>query len=188
MLAWYFSTADKKLQHGDGREIAKGRTHKVEGKLALCSHGLHASVRPIDALQYAPGPILWRVKLGGEILKGEDKLCASARTYLWGFDATAMLREFARKCALDVIHLWNAPEVVKTYLTTGDESLRAAARDAAWAAARAAAWDAAWAAAWDAAWAAARAAARAAAWDAAWDAARDAQNRRLLAMIRKAKP
>lgn len=152
MKAWYFSTEDLKLRHGDGRLIKVGATHKVDCEPALCEYGLHASKRPIDALQYAPGPIIWRVELGGKIVKGDDKLCATSRKYLWGFDTTTMLREFARKCALDVIHLWDAPEVVKTYLTTGDESL--------WAAARAAAWDAAW----------------------------DAQNRRLLAMIRKAKP
>ena len=157
MKAWYFSTEDRKLRHGDGRVIKAGVTHKVDCEPRLCEAGLHASVRPIDALEYAPGPILWRVELGGEIDKGYDKLCATERTYLWGFDATAMLREFARKCALDVIHLWNAPEVVKTYLTTGDESLRGAAGDAAraaeWASARDAARYAAWAAAGDAAWA-----------------------------------
>ena len=52
--------------------------------------------------------------------------------------------------------------MVLEYLRTGDESLRAAARAAAWDAARAAAWDAAGAAAGAAAWAAAGAAA----WDA----------------------
>src|SRR5690606_19611648 len=123
------------------------------------------------ALGYAPGPILWRVELGGTIVTGDDKVCATERTYLWGVDASECLREFARKCALDVIHLWDAPELVVRYLKTGDESIRAAARpaawDAAWAAARAAAWDAA-------AWAAARATARAAAWDAAKEAARAA--------------
>ena len=61
------------------------------------------------------------------------------------------IRRFACQCALDVIHLWNAPPIVKRYLKTGNEKLRAAAGDAAWAAAGAAAW------------AAARAAARAAA-------------------------
>ena len=53
------------------------------------------------------------------------------------------IRRFACDCALDVIHLWDAPPIVKKYLETGDEKIRAAARDAAW--------DAAWAAAGDAA-------------------------------------
>jgi hypothetical protein len=67
-----------------------------------------------------------------------------------------MLRYFARTQAMSVAHLWDAPDVVAEFLMTGDESIRAAARDAARAAARAAAW----AAARDAA----RDAARAAAW------------------------
>ena len=57
------------------------------------------------------------------------------------------IRRFACQCALDVIHLWNAPPIVKRYLKTGNEKLRAAAGDAAWAAAGAAAWAAARAAA-----------------------------------------
>ncbi len=83
--------------------------------------------------------------------------------------------EFARKCALSVIHLWNAPNVVKRFLETGDKSLLEASVDASWAAVRTVdaeqIADAAWAALWaadaariaDASWAAARAATAAAA-------------------------
>lgn len=63
--------------------------------------------------------------------------------------------EDATRAALDVVHLWDAPDVVVKYLRTGDEQIR----DAAWDAARNAAWDAARA------------------------AARDKQNRRLVAML-----
>ena len=62
-----------------------------------------------------------------------------------------------------MIHLWDAPPVVREYLETGDETKRAAA----WAAAGAAAWDAA----------------GAAAWEAAWDAAGRWQTKRLLAYL-----
>lgn len=80
------------------------------------------------------------------------------------------VRQFARWCALSVIHLWDAPQVVEDYLTSGDERLRAAA---AWAADRAAA-----------AWAADRtAAARDAARAAARDAADDAQKAKLLEIM-----
>jgi hypothetical protein len=54
----------------------------------------------------------------------------------------ATLREFARWCALQVIDLWEAPDVVRQWLATGDESIRSAARSAAMFAASAAAWDA----------------------------------------------
>jgi len=76
-------------------------------------------------------------------------------------------RYFARWCALQVIHLWNCPDVVKQYLETGDEGLRDAARSAALDAAHTTAYTPAHIAASDAA----RSAARSAAWDAAWYAA-----------------
>ena len=84
--------------------------------------------------------------------------------------------EFARWCALQVIHLWDAPEVVKEFLETGDESKRAAAKTAARDSARDAARAAAKTAARDSARDTDRVAARAAwaDWDAARVAARDA--------------
>jgi hypothetical protein len=197
--AWYFGTEDRRLAHGDGRRIVTGRTHKIKGTPILCEHGLHGSNRLIDALKYSAGPIIWRVDMGGTMVHGNDKMVATERTYLWGIDGSTLLRVFARRCALDVVHLWAAPEVVVQYLKTGDESIRdaaeaaaeaaaraaarAAAEAAARAAARAAAEAAARAAAWAAAEAAARAAARAAAWVAARDAALAAQNRRLTQMV-----
>jgi hypothetical protein len=43
-----------------------------------------------------------------------------------------LLKKFARRVALDVIHLWpDAPPVVVEYLKTGDESLRESAESAA---------------------------------------------------------
>jgi hypothetical protein len=191
---WHFARADRKLGYEDGRLIKVGAIHKVDVTPKCCNAGLHGSIRAIDALAYASGPIISRVRISGMIDKQSDKLCGQSREYLAVSDATEELRSFARWCALQVIHLWNVPEIVRQYLETGDESIRDAAWSATWAAvgdavgdaaraaARAAAGAAAWAAARDAAraaagtaaWDAARAAARAAAWDAAWAAARDA--------------
>ena len=183
--AWHFLADDCRFGYDDGNIAAPGYVYSVEGPIKLCEWGLHASERAIDALQYATGNMIGRVVLSGKIIRGNDKLVATHREYLWIADAEETLRSFARWAALQVIHLWNAPDVVRRYLESGDESLRDAVR----AAARDAAWDAARAAAWDAAWAAARGAARGAAWAAAWDpawdpargaawaaAARDAQN------------
>lgn len=192
MLAWHF--VGKTLR--DGRPVpADGVTLKHDGELKMCAEGLHASRRLIDALRYAPGSTICRVRLGGTIIEDDDKAVATERTILWRVDGEEILRRFARKCALDVIHMWDAPEIVVRYFKTGDETIRAAAGNAAWAAAgnaaRAAARDAAWAAARNAAWAAARDAARAAAGNAAgaaaWDAARDHQNRRLTSMVMAAR-
>ena len=174
-----------------------------EGPVVICKTGLHASLHPFDALQYAPGATLCMVECEDIVTKQPDKFVCRRRRIVKRIDATELLWKASRQYALSVIHLWNAPEVVREYLETGDESKRAAARaavlDAAWAAALDAAWDAAraaawaaaraaagaaawdapgaaaWDAAWAAAWDAAWDAARAAAWDAAWDAARAAQ-------------
>ena len=173
----------------DGRPVPPvGEWLVHDGPMVMCESGLHASRHPFDALTYAPGPILCLVDCDEIEAEENDKLVCRRRRIVARFDATTMLRTFARRCALDVIHLWKAPQVVRDYLTTGDESLRAAAlaaedearaaEDEAWAAgadtrnaARGAAWDAARGAAWDAAW------------GAAWDAARDAQRTRFAGMV-----
>jgi len=178
MKAWYFSTIERKLRYGDDRDIAIGATHTVEGDPVPCEHGLHGSVKILDALQYAPGPVVWEVELGGKMVEHEDhdKWAATERIYLsGGIDITDTLRAFARRCALDVAELWAMPTIVRQYLETGEKSIRDAAnrdaadRAAAWAAAnRDAVRDSVRDSAWDAAWTAAnRDAARAAAWAAA---------------------
>ncbi len=181
LLGWHFASTNETLRYGDGRKIIVGETHEVEPPIMLCKHGLHASVRVIDALGYAPGPILYRVELSGEIITSDDKAVATHRKYLARIDATKTLDQFTRACALSVAYLWEPPDVVMQFLL-GDESAKAAAwdaaKDAAKAAVRDAARDAAWAAAKaaakDAVWAAAKAAAINAAWAAAWAAAWDA--------------
>jgi hypothetical protein len=184
MIVGYHFTGEKLR---DGRAIpAIGEWLEHDGPVKPCDSGLHASVDPFDALQFAPGNLLHRVELEGDLNSHGnpvDKWVGRRRKITASIDAEKLLREFARWCALQVVHLWECPPVVRQYLDTGDESLRAAAcaaaSAAAWDAARAAAWadarDAAWAAAWGDAWddardaasAAACAAARAAAWDAA---------------------
>ena len=133
MKAYYFSTIGKTLRYGDGRVIEEGITHSVEGTPVLCEHGLHASKRAIDALHYAPGSYLWIVELSGEIVEGDDKVVATERTYIKGFDATNILREFSRKVALINI------EKIKPYCFVEDfdiiiRYLETAAGSAAWSA------------------------------------------------------
>jgi hypothetical protein len=187
-IAWSDDQGTPRLRYDDNREIRVGETLTVETTkydLMLCEYGLHACPRLWDCLDYAQGTVICKVTLGDTIIApaNENKVVSNARTVIamtTAAEGERILREFARWCALQVIHLWDAPDVVRRYLETGDESLRDAARAAAWDAAGAAAWDAAGAAAGAAAWDAARAAARAAAWAAAraaaraaaWDAAR----------------
>lgn len=188
ILAWHF--VNRTLR--DGRPVpADGVELRHDGPVEICASGLHASVRAIDALRYAPGATACRVVMRDVVATDTDKLVARSRTILWRVDATDVLREFARGCALDVLHMWATPETpgidtVVEYLLTGDESLQdtvravawgawTAARDA-WAARNAAgsaAW-ATWAVARDAVWAAQDAWDARDEWDTAWAVARDA--------------
>ncbi len=128
------------------------------------------------------------------ILRGElrphgdpiDKYVGRERKVLATINAEDLLRQFARECALSVIHLWNPPQVVVEYLKTGNKELRDAAWDAARDVARAAARDVARDAARDAAWDAARAAAWAVTWADAWGGARDAQRVLFVKMVNEA--
>ena len=169
MRAYYFSESNKKLRYGDDRQIRKGRTHKVKGEPVMCEHGLHASKRALDALGYAPGSYLWVVEMAGKIVEGDDKIVATERAYIDGFEASDLLREFARKQALiniEKIYKYCSKkdyDLIVKYLETGDPNIQ----DAAESAARSAAWSAAESAARSAAWSAARSAARSAAWSAA---------------------
>jgi len=185
MLAWHFLPDDGRLQFGRRSKVNVGQTLRRDpNKLKLCVYGLHASVKPLDAIMYAPGSIICRVKLGGRIIEGTDKCVASRRTVLWMADASRELRLFGCWCVRNVeladgLKVWDlltdersktAVEVAERYvdgLATGKELIvaRAAALVAAWHAARAAR---------DAAWIAARVASMNAAEvarDAAWIAA-----------------
>ena len=203
MFAWHFLSDDKRLGYGDGRLVEVGQTLKCDGDPELCSNGMHGSVRLIDALIYASGPIVCRVEIDGDVIEGEDKLCGRRRTVLWMLDATRILHEFACRCAEDALALVEQPDERSV---AGIKAKRAWLRgeitdkklDSAWVAA----WDAASAAAWDAArdaaaWAVAWAAARNAAWaarSAVWNASRSAaqddarakQNERLTEMVMEA--
>ena len=128
----------------DGQPIPADEVWLVqEGKIIPCRVGLHASEHPFDALIYAPGNILCRVELEGDLVShGDpiDKWVGRRRRILARIDATAMLRRFAADQALNVAHLWNMPPIVREYLTTLDETKRAASEAASAAASRAASW------------------------------------------------
>ena len=169
ILAYHFTD---RWQLRDGQPLVVGSEYVFDGDPVMCARGYHASRHVFDALKYAPGSILSRVECREITDECDDKLVCRRRRVIATIDATKIAQKFARMCALDVIHLWDAPDVVVRYLKTGDEALRDAARIAAWAAASAIARDVAWDtrdAAMSAAMSAARSAANAAAWDVAWD-------------------
>jgi len=185
MKAWYFADNNRKLRYGDNRPIVIGETHTVDCNPILCKQGLHGSVSIMDALSYAPGPVLYLVDINGDIDVGEDKICGSSRTYLMGFDASDMLFEAARMFALvnieNIKPYTNKYDLIVEYLKTGNSDLRSAAESAA----RSAAISAAWSAAESAAWSTAESTAWSAAESAARSAARSAQNKIMVDLVYK---
>ena len=183
LLAWHFT---KGFKLRDGQDLVAGRTYKVEGPLRLCEHGLHASIRAIDALEYAPDTVVSRVECSGDIVHGEDKLVCSQRKVLWCRDVSKELRLCACDCAETALMIaevtdercWNAIDVSRGYavgIATAEQL--AAAQYAAWSAAYVAQsvmWDTAQSAAWYATYAAQSAASYAT--DAAWFATYVAQS------------
>ena len=168
--------------------------------LELCRHGYHASTDILDAMKYAPGPILRRVRCSGKIIEQNDKLVCRRRTEIWRYDCTRVLRLWACWCTRRTLQRerdagrepdprsWVAVDVAERYAhgkATDDELSAAysAAWDAAYSAARDAAEYAAWNAAYSAAYSAAKYTARDAAKYAARDAERDIQRTQLLKMI-----
>ena len=133
ILAWHFVGATLR----DGRPVPKdGEKLKFDGTPIMCERGLHASRHPFDALRYAPGSVLCRVRCGGTIIEAEDKLVCTERTILARADATEALRYFARRQALSVIDSYpgEPADAVLDWLM-GDDSARSAAESAAWSAA-----------------------------------------------------
>ena len=186
---WHFIQRDCRLGHDDSRQVVAGETLTHDGELEMCKSGLHASTNIMDALCYAPGPVICCVELRGRVVEGDDKAVASERYCRWMLTADQseqVLMHFARWCALRVVHLWDAPRVVIDYLLTGDESIREAAWKATWAATGAAARVAARVATWAATEEAAREAAREAAGEAAGVAARKAARKTAGVAARKA--
>ena len=111
-----------------------------------------------------------------EILK-DERIPESDRIWLFSKAAPKnKCREFACWCALQVIDKWDAPDVVREYLETGDEEIRSAAWSVAWDAVKrsAARSPELYAVKRSAAWAAAK---NSAAWNAAWFAAQSASDR-----------
>ena len=152
-LAWHFlRLVDGVSVLRDGKTPAPpvGEWLEVAPPLSICNHGLHASWRAIDALDFVDwdNAAACLVEVDGIGEEHAEKLVCSRRRIVSWVPCDDLLRLFAREAALSVAQHWTMPAVVREYLETGNEAIRAAAGAAAGAAARAAAWAAAGAAAW----------------------------------------
>jgi len=101
ITAYHFLVLGGRMRHP-----VNGHTHVTKGlslhedEIQLCVRGLHASIEPIDALQYAPGPCLTLVECSGKIVKDIDKIVCTDRKVIAGpVDVTDIIVRFAAWCA-----------------------------------------------------------------------------------------
>jgi hypothetical protein len=176
--AWHFLPENGRTRYSD-EDVEVGETLTYDWTVELCASGLHASVDILDALTYAPGPVLCRVEVGGNVVRGDDKLAGTTRTCLSKRDVSRELRLFAVLCARRALARAGVRDRrSRRALVAAIRHLRGVATDVELSAAWAASWDAARDAARDAA-----VAARAAASAAARDAERDWQRATLLRLV-----
>ena len=79
MKAWHFLREDGCLNYPPHTKVKVGKTYTTKGELEMCANGMHASKRLIDALLYAPGPIVCRVALIPPMLHDTDKSVGRSR-------------------------------------------------------------------------------------------------------------
>lgn len=102
--AWHWLRNDRRLGYGDGREVIDGETLSISPEIppVCCEYGMHGSVKIVDALKYAPGSILCRVEISGDINGQPDKIVGRSRKVLWSITAKQgleLLVAFANECA-----------------------------------------------------------------------------------------
>lgn len=109
MYGFHFLRNDCRLRYRDGRKVVVGDTLEMQpaltlhGKLdypVLCQAGMHASKRFIDALKFAPGDVLTRVRLAGNIKHDTDKSVARRRTCLVMLKSKKVLRRLYHRMML----------------------------------------------------------------------------------------
>jgi hypothetical protein len=134
---WHWLCEDKRLRYGSREVVEVGKTITYDGPLSLCNSGLHASEKAIDAVVYAPGPIICRVTLGDVVVEGgantlHEFACRCAEAEL----KTAKVED--RRCweAIETKRKWLKGEATDEQLAAARDAASAAARDAASAAAR----------------------------------------------------
>lgn len=113
--------------------FAKAKLHQLEVYTASLEYSLNTSrlngsTNALDAMFFSRrgDTLLFYLRLSGIVVQEEWRLNeahATECTVIAGGDVSHIARKFAKRCALDVIHLWHAPKVVINYLKSDSEGL-----------------------------------------------------------------
>ena len=133
---WHFLLEDGRLRYGDNRFVKVGDrlqyktfgdNYKTFGDNdkgpILCEIGMHASIRLVDALEYAPGPLLCRVTIEKDISSDRTKIVGRYRTALSKRSFVKGLKKFIIDCYWRLATSGpkrKIAKVVETFLTTGE--------------------------------------------------------------------
>lgn len=90
VLAWRFLPMNRRL--AIDQAVVKA------GDIYSGTEGIDACERAIDAIDYAPGPMLCRVRVSGDITRNRRKVVGRLFDVLWIADARWELRAFALWC------------------------------------------------------------------------------------------
>lgn len=91
IMAWHFARRSLQMRHDDPRLITVGAsfsTPSPDRTVHPHCYGYHGSVALIDALAYAPGPMLSRVEIWGDLVLHERVCAGRNRTHHQVIDAT----------------------------------------------------------------------------------------------------
>ena len=108
ILAWHFVRDNRMLGYdSQSLEVVPGYIYSISANREpeLCSYGMHASRRVIDALGNAPGSYLCRVRVWGDVAEDNDKLVGRHREVLWASNVESELRLWGCWCVRQVWHL-----------------------------------------------------------------------------------
>lgn len=130
---WRCLGADRLICEGEVASI--GSVHTTDFEYSLNPSRFHGSANAFDAMDLSRGgrTLLYYFNLGGIVVQEEwriNEAHSTECTVIAGGDVSHLARKFAKRCALDVVHLWHAPKVVINYLKSDSEGLLPLARKA----------------------------------------------------------
>ena len=99
-LGWHFLSNDYRLRYDDHRLVKKKIWIQAKecNNPVLCYKGMHASKRLFDALGFAPGSVLCRVKVRGKIKYASDKFVGMERFVVEMKNMDDIFEKFALWC------------------------------------------------------------------------------------------